>query len=197
MPLLINAERFRADFDALARIGSTGDGGVNRPALSPAHLEARRWFLARATAAGLDTQVDSAGNHSAILRARAGGPRRSLLLGSHLDSVHNGGRFDGALGVLAALEVLRSAQEAGLDLPVDLDRRGISKPSPDRRQRLELPLVESAIQRVVDVSPGGEGDADRGKRGDHRCGLRALDGAPQCLSDEHDDDGVRRHNECR
>ena len=109
MTLLINAERFQADFDALAQIGATGDGGVNRPALSAAHLEARAWFLARAAAAGLETRVDSAGNHSAILPARS--PKhpqtRTLLLGSHLDSVPNGGRFDGALGALAALEALR------------------------------------------------------------------------------------------
>jgi len=43
--LRINAERFRANFDALAKIGSTSDGGVHRPALSEAHLKARQWFL--------------------------------------------------------------------------------------------------------------------------------------------------------
>jgi N-carbamoyl-L-amino-acid hydrolase len=54
-------------------------------------------------------------------RRAAGSPRRTLLLGSHLDSVPNGGRFDGALGVVAALEALRVVQESGLDLPVDLE----------------------------------------------------------------------------
>lgn len=125
MTLLINADRFQADFDALAQIGSTGDGGVNRPSLSPAHLEARRWFLARATEAGLETCVDSAGNHSAILRSPTHTPSHphtpTLLLGSHLDSVPHGGRFDGALGTLAALEVLRTIKEAGLQLPVHLE----------------------------------------------------------------------------
>lgn len=125
MTLLINPDRFRSDFEALAAIGSTGDGGVNRPSLSPAHLEARRWFLARAAQAGLETCVDSAGNHSALLRSPV--PTRpfprtpTLLLGSHLDSVPNGGRFDGALGVLAALETLRTVKESGLALPVDLE----------------------------------------------------------------------------
>jgi N-carbamoyl-L-amino-acid hydrolase len=126
MTLLINPDRLRADFDRLAQIGATGDGGVNRPALSPAHLEARRWFLDRARAAGLETRTDSAGNHSALLSApdpqtRALTHPRTLLLGSHLDSVPNGGRFDGALGVLAALEVLRVVKEAGLRLPVHLE----------------------------------------------------------------------------
>lgn len=125
MTLFINSDRFKADFDALAQIGATGDGGINRPALSEAHLEARRWFLQRAEAAGLETCVDSAGNHSAILRSHT--PTRPhphtprLLLGSHLDSVPNGGRFDGALGVLAALEALRCIKEANLSLSLDLE----------------------------------------------------------------------------
>src|SRR4051795_2045899 len=87
----------REDFDALAAIGATSAGGVDRPSLGEAHLAARAWFLDRAVAAGLETSVDPAGNHSAILPGA--GP--ALLLGSHLDSVPNGGRYDGALGVVA------------------------------------------------------------------------------------------------
>lgn len=120
MTLSINLQRFKTDFDELARTGNTGDGGVSRPALSVAHLEARRWWLARAAAAGLETRVDSAGNHSAILRC-GNANARALLLGSHTDSVPNGGRFDGALGVLAALETVRSVRDAGLALPVHLE----------------------------------------------------------------------------
>lgn len=120
MSLLINSDRLLSDFTALSQIGATPEGGVNRPALSPAHLEARRWFLARAEEAGLETQVDSAGNHSAILHSPASSSQ-SLLLGSHLDSVPNGGRYDGALGILAALEVLRTVKESGMALPVKLE----------------------------------------------------------------------------
>jgi N-carbamoyl-L-amino-acid hydrolase len=118
--LRVEPERMRDDFDALAAIGRTRGGGVSRPTFGDAHLEARAWFLERAAAAGLETRVDSAGNHSAVLRAaRAGAP--TLLLGSHLDSVPDGGRFDGALGVVAALEALRAVQDARLDLPVALE----------------------------------------------------------------------------
>ncbi len=121
MTLLINPDRFKQDFDSLAQIGATGDGGVHRPALSEANLEARRWFLARAAEAGLETHVDSAGNHSAILHAPTPPHPRTLLLGSHTDSVPNGGRFDGALGIVAALEVVRTIKDAGLSLPVNLE----------------------------------------------------------------------------
>ncbi len=123
--LRINSERLRADFEALAEIGATGDGGVHRPALGEAHLAARAWFRQQIEAAGLEFRSDGAGNHSAFLACGPSSPGGSdaptLLLGSHLDSVPNGGRFDGPLGVLAALEVLRSVQEAGVSLPVNLE----------------------------------------------------------------------------
>jgi beta-ureidopropionase / N-carbamoyl-L-amino-acid hydrolase len=107
----------REDFDALAAIGATARGGVDRPSLGEAHLAARAWFLGRAAAAGLGTHVDGAGNHSAILP----GTGQTLLLGSHLDSVPDGGRYDGALGVVAALHVLLAVQASGVELPVMLE----------------------------------------------------------------------------
>ena len=93
---------------------------MHRPALSPAHLEARRWFREVAAKAGMEVRVDGAGNHSARLRC-ASGSAKTLLLGSHLDSVPQGGRYDGALGVLCALEVLQTVRDAGCSLPVDLE----------------------------------------------------------------------------
>jgi len=118
--LRVDADRLRADFDALGAIGATGDGGVDRETFSAAHLAARAWFHERATAAGLETRIDGAANHSAVLASRDPAAR-TLLLGSHLDSVRRGGRFDGALGVVCALEVLRAVQDSGLDLPVSLE----------------------------------------------------------------------------
>jgi len=116
----INEGRFRDDFEALAEIGSTGDGGVHRPALGEADLAARAWLRERIAKAGLELHVDGAGNHFAHLACGPEGAP-SLLLGSHLDSVPHGGRFDGALGVVAALEVLRTVQDAGLALRVHLE----------------------------------------------------------------------------
>ena len=118
--LRINAERFRHDFDALAEIGATGDGGVSRPTFSEAHLTARAWFRQRIIEDGFEFCEDGVGNHSAVLHA-ANPEAKTLVLGSHLDSVPNGGRFDGALGVLSAYEVLRTVRDAGLMLPVHLE----------------------------------------------------------------------------
>ena len=91
--LRVDSTRFRADFDELAAIGATGDGGVHRPALSPEHLAARRWFVERARAEGFEVRIDGAGNHLARLPAKSA-DAPALWLGSHLDSVPRGGRFE-------------------------------------------------------------------------------------------------------
>lgn len=118
--LRINEKRFISNFDDLSRIGSTGDGGVNRPTFSAAHLEARALFRRMVEDPELEFRQDGAGNCSAFLPC---GPPGApvLLLGSHLDSVFNGGCFDGALGVLAGLEVLCVVQENKLSLPFNLE----------------------------------------------------------------------------
>ena len=125
--LRINPDRMLAAFHELAQIGATGDGGVNRPTFSEAHLAARKWFREQVENAGLEFRTDGAGNHSAVLATTALSGAESeveaptLLLGSHLDSVPNGGRFDGALGVMAAFEVLRTIRDAGLKLKFNLE----------------------------------------------------------------------------
>jgi len=120
MPLRVDAERMRADFEALSSFGATPDGGGARTPFSEPHLAVRAWFLERGRESGLETHVDSAANHSVVLPASEPGAR-TLMLGSHLDSVRRGGRYDGALGVLCALEVVRTVQDCGLSLPVALE----------------------------------------------------------------------------
>jgi N-carbamoyl-L-amino-acid hydrolase len=118
--LRVNPDRMLASFNQLALIGATGDGGVSRVALSEAHRSARTWFRNEIEGSGFEFHTDGAGNHSAYLSCkRKDAP--ILLFGSHLDSVPNGGRFDGALGVMAALEVLRTVKENGIKLKVNLE----------------------------------------------------------------------------
>ena len=118
--LRVNADRFHRRFLELSTIGVVNKTGVHRLALSTDHLRARQWFLDEAEASGLETHIDGAGNHSAVLACgEAKAP--TLLLGSHLDTVPRGGRFDGALGVLAALEVLHVIKENNLQLSTHLE----------------------------------------------------------------------------
>lgn len=118
--LRINPDRMLDTFNQLALIGATGDGGINRPTFSESHLAARKWFREQVESSGLEFRVDGAGNHSAVLTLERSNVK-TLLLGSHLDSVPKGGRFDGALGVMAALEVLRTVKENGINLRLNLE----------------------------------------------------------------------------
>jgi beta-ureidopropionase / N-carbamoyl-L-amino-acid hydrolase len=108
--LSISAERLVGDLHELAGIGGRPDGGVDRIAGSPADLEARRWLRRRMEAAGLEARADEVNN---VFGRAPGGSPPWLLVGSHTDTVPSGGRLDGAYGVIAALEVLRSLHESG------------------------------------------------------------------------------------
>lgn len=103
---MVDCKRFLADLHELRGFGARG-AGVVRPAYSEADIAARDWLAARMDAAGLQVRFDAMGN----LFGLAQGP--SLLLGSHSDSQPTGGWLDGALGVIAALEVARASREAG------------------------------------------------------------------------------------
>lgn len=104
----INPERFLSDLHRLREFGASGVGkGVVRPAYSGADIAARAWLAQQFETAGLRVKVDAMGNIFGL----ADTP--SLLMGSHSDSQPEGGWLDGALGVIAALEVARTAREAG------------------------------------------------------------------------------------
>lgn len=107
---LINADRLWTRLMALAEIGATPAGGVNRQALSDGEIAAWRRAIGWAREAGLTPSTDAAGNLFLTLagRDRAASP---VLLGSHLDSQPTGGKFDGAAGVMAALEAAVSLAE--------------------------------------------------------------------------------------
>ena len=101
-----------AELEDAAKIGADG-GGVSRFAWTPELAEANDWLLGRLEALGLDTEVDAAGN---VIGRWDAGKGTAVLVGSHLDTVPRGGRFDGALGVLSALESVRALRDEGATL---------------------------------------------------------------------------------
>lgn len=118
--LRINSDRLWDDFLVLSQIGATSAGGVSRPALSLEDLEARAWFADCVEEAGFFVKDDDAGNLSGVWFSDAPNAK-TMIIGSHLDTVPNGGRYDGAIGVLAALEVARTLRDAGIELPFHLE----------------------------------------------------------------------------
>jgi len=96
----------------LGRLGSVpGRPGFNRPSFSAADMAGRRFFMRRCEAAGLATELDPVGN---VIARWAAGSGPAVMAGSHLDTVPDGGFYDGVLGCCAALEAVRAMREAGL-----------------------------------------------------------------------------------
>lgn len=104
----IDGGRVLSDLEALRRIGGL-DRAVDRPALGVADLEAREWVGARLEAAGLAVAIDGVAN----VFGRTPGATRYLIIGSHTDTVPDGGWLDGSLGVVYGLEIARAWMEAG------------------------------------------------------------------------------------
>jgi beta-ureidopropionase / N-carbamoyl-L-amino-acid hydrolase len=110
MDIRIDAGRLKADIEELAEFGRDPKGGISRPSFSRADLEARAWLKDRIRDAGLVVREDEAGN----IFGRIEGPGRAVMAGSHIDTVLNGGAYDGSVGVLSALECLRRIREEGV-----------------------------------------------------------------------------------
>lgn len=117
----LDGEHLGRDFAAFAEIGRSQAGGYDRIAYSPADREARDWLVREMRAIGLDVREDAVGN---VIGRQAGSDphRRAIALGSHTDSVPSGGNYDGVLGVLGGLAVLRTLHARGVRLrhPVEL-----------------------------------------------------------------------------
>jgi len=118
--LKIDPERLWDELMETAAIGATPKGGICRLTLSDLDRQVRAWFKARAEALGCTVTIDDMG----AMFARRGGQRDvpPIAMGSHLDTQPTGGKFDGALGVLAALEALRTLVQAGYETfaPIEL-----------------------------------------------------------------------------
>ena len=117
----IDAVRLWDSLMAMAEVGATPKGGVKRLTLTEVDRQGRDRFAGWCAELGLTIRVDAIGNMFARREGRD--PKRlPVLFGSHLDSQPSGGKFDGALGVIAGLEVMRSLHDLGIETeaPIEL-----------------------------------------------------------------------------
>ncbi|TVP50449.1 MAG: Zn-dependent hydrolase [Halomonas sp.] len=145
----VNPERLADDLAAVAKFGARSDGGVARLTLDDNDTRARLWLIEQANALGATASVDAIGN--VFLDIPGSVPELApVVTGSHLDSQPAGGKYDGALGVLAGLEALRALKQAGFT------------------PRRPLSLVSWTNEEGARFSPGTSGSAVF-------CGVRSLD----------------------
>lgn len=113
-PMRTNADRLRDSLETMAAIGKTLAGGVQRLALSHEDRQARDLFVHWLRELGLEVAIDRMGNIFGLRRGRS--PEfPPVMIGSHLDTQPRGGRFDGSLGVLGGLEVMRALADNGVE----------------------------------------------------------------------------------
>ncbi|NPV45249.1 MAG: M20 family metallo-hydrolase [Firmicutes bacterium] len=118
--MLVNGERIWSRIEELGKIGITPEGGISRFAFSPEDKLAITKCIAWMREAGLKVRMDSVGNIYGRREGKENGP--VVLTGSHLDTVINGGKFDGAAGVVAAIETLQVIEEQRIHtrLPIEI-----------------------------------------------------------------------------
>lgn len=108
----LNIKRFHETLNTFNQYGATKDG-LNRLAYTKAHWTLVQYFVALCREEGLDVRIDASGN---VIARRAGMDPTlpAVACGSHLDTVYQAGQFDGVLGVVAGLEIIRSLNEQGI-----------------------------------------------------------------------------------
>ena len=104
----MNIDRLMADIKKLGNIGYEEGKGTSRMAYSEAFFKGRDYVKSLMEEAGLTTHIDAVGNLTGVLE---GSEPKKIAIGSHIDTVPNGGMYDGALGVLAGIEAVRSLKE--------------------------------------------------------------------------------------
>jgi N-carbamoyl-L-amino-acid hydrolase len=167
--LRVKGDRLQKRLNDLAHIGQLSEGGVRRIAYSQEDLAARQWVSDAMTQAGMTVTHDAAGN--IIGRYPGTQDLPAFATGSHIDTVPSGGRYDGALGVLAGIEVVATLHDAGqrLNHPIEVivftDEEGDMLGSkamagtadlsdPELLRRLDGSSIQDCLHRV-----GGNWDA--------------------------------------
>ena len=180
--LAINPERLWDEIMETAKIGETAKGGICRLTLTDLDRQVRDWFKARATAFGCTVTVDDMG----VMFARRPGQRDDLppiAMGSHLDTQPTGGKFDGVLGVLSALEALRTMHEAGYETFAPIEVVNFTN---EEGSRFAPAMIASGVFAKVFERDWAAAQKDRsgvtfgdaletiGYRGAERCGAHPL-----------------------
>ena len=109
----VDGGRLEKALREMGEVGATPSGGVSRLALSDADKEARDLLVSWFRALNLEVKIDPIGNIFAVRRGHE--DSAPVVMGSHIDTVRDAGIFDGALGVLGALEVLRTLDDADVE----------------------------------------------------------------------------------
>lgn len=117
--LQIDSRRLWGAIHETAKFGATAKGGVRRLTLGAEDKQVRDWFRAACEAAGLEVHVDALGSMFGLRKGRDMS-KAPVGLGSHLDTQPTGGKYDGILGTLAALEVVRTLNDAGIETETPL-----------------------------------------------------------------------------
>jgi len=113
--------RIKAMVNALAAMTEC-DRPFTRLVFSAEYKEARAWLQTQFEQAGLECQIDAGGNLIGTRKtAKTAEPSRKLIIGSHIDTVAAGGRFDGIAGVIAGLETIHFLNKQAIDLPFDIE----------------------------------------------------------------------------
>ena len=180
--LKVDGDRLWQSLMEMARIGATAKGGVARLALTDLDREGRDLFRQWCEEAGCTVTVDAVGNMFARRPGRDG-TLAPVMTGSHLDSQPTGGKFDGAYGVLAGLEVIRSLNDHGIETerPVEVvvwtDEEGCRFPPAMLGSAVfagKVPLETAyAVKDIDGLSFGAELERI-GYRGDTAPGGRAI-----------------------
>jgi len=113
---MIDAKRFERNFNAISEFGALKGGGLTRLAFSKEDLEARKFLINLIEKNGFKLKIDNVGNIYAIDDDGCEVGAKPVCVGSHIDSVPNGGFYDGTLGVMAGLEALTAIKEADIKL---------------------------------------------------------------------------------
>lgn len=118
-PINPSTERLESDLLGLAKLTDPDSPGWSREVFTEPYRESRMWIEKKMRAAGLEVSRDGAGNVVGLLPGLA--PTAApIVTGSHTDTVRGGGRFDGIVGVLGAIELARCYRESGVKLTHDL-----------------------------------------------------------------------------